>query len=156
MTVRTICNLAEDIPFRRILEGDTIITTLNEVSGGTSFNRDMTGTEVYHEFMKLGAAIQADANQRVQAALPDIQALINEVFRIREQGEQTPSSVRDARTTTGLTIMATIIMLVTAVISWHYVYHLHNKTDLPTGMVWGVYTAALSFLANHAPPEDVP
>lgn len=155
MSVRTICNLAEEIPFRRINEGDTIVSVLNQVSGTNNFDRDMTGTEIYHEFMKLSASKQVEANQLVASSVPDIQVLINEVFRIREQGEQTPSSLQEARASTSLSMLAMVILLVTVTIGWHFVYHLQNKEDLPTGMIWGAATAIVAILGQRV-ASDLP
>lgn len=155
MSVRTICNLAEEIPFRRINEGDTIVSVLNQVSGTNNFDRDMTGTEIYHEFMKLSASKQVEANQLVASSVPDIQVLINEVFRIREQDEQTPSSLQEARASTSLSMLAMVILLVTVTIGWHFVYHLQNKEDLPTGMIWGAATAIVAILGQRV-ASDLP
>lgn len=155
MSVRTICNLAEEIPFRRINEGDTIVSVLNQVSGTNNFHRDMTGTEIYHEFMKMSASKQVEANQLVATSVPDLQVLINEVFRIREQGEHTPASLSDARTTTSLAILSIVILLITVSIGWHFVYHLQNKEDLPTGMIWGAATAIVAILGQRV-ASDLP
>lgn len=155
MSVRTICNLVEEIPFRRINEGDTIVSVLNQVSGTNNFHRDMTGTEIYHEFMKMSASKQVEANQLVATSVPDLQVLINEVFRIREQGEHTPASLSDARTTTSLAILSIVVLLITVSIGWHFVYHLQHKEDLPTGMIWGVVSATMVVLRERA-SADVP
>lgn len=155
MSVGTICNLAEEIPFRRINGGDTIVSVLNQVSGTNNFDRDMTGAEIYHEFMKLSASKQVEANQLVASSVPDIQVLINEVFRIHEQGEQTPSSLQEARASTSLSMLAMVILLVTVTIGWHFVYHLQNKEDLPTGMIWGAATAIVAILGQRV-ASDLP
>ncbi len=155
MSIRTICNLAEEIPFRRINEGDTIVSVLNQVSGTNNFHRDMTGTEIYHEFMKMSASKQVEANRLVATSVPYLQALINEVFRIREQGEQTPASLSDARTTTSLAILSIVVLLITVSIGWHFVYRLQHKEDLPTGMIWGAVSALVVILGEKTAP-DVP
>ncbi len=157
MSVRTICNLVEEIPFRRINEGDTIVSVLNQVSGTNNFHRDMTGTEIYREFMKMSASKQVEANQLVATSVPDfeLQELISEVFRIREQGERTPTSLSDARTTTSLAILSIVILLITVSIGWHFVYQLQHKEDLPTGMIWGAVSALVVILGEKA-ASDVP
>ena len=155
MSVRTICNLVEEIPFRRINEGDTIVSVLNQVSGTNNFHRGMTGTEIYHEFMKMSASKQVEADQLVDTAVPDLRVLINEVFRIREHGEHTPASLSDARTTTSLAILSIVILLITVSIGWHFVYHLKHKEDLPTGMIWGSVSSLVVILGEKTAP-DVP
>ena len=155
MSVRTICNLAEDIPFRRIGEGDAMIAALNEAVESNQFNRNMTGTEVLQTYFKLDWRLQQECNRRLEPFVQSLQSIINEIFRIREQDEQTPASVHETRLSTGLIMTAFIMVLMAIVISWHFVNHLTNRTELPTGLVWQLYSSVIQFIETRPTPDDL-
>ncbi len=155
MSVCTICNLAEDIPFRRIGEGDAMIAALNEAVESNQFNRNMTGTEVLQTYLRLDLRLQQECDRRLEPFVQSLQSIINEIFRIREQDEQTPASVNETRLSTGLIMTAFIMVLMAIVISWHFVNHLTNRTELPTGMVWQFYSSVIQFIDTRPTPDDL-
>lgn len=109
MSVRQLSTVLEDVAIRRIRGGDEIISAMNQVAGQEIFARDMTGEDILVSWMALMPDMRAKLDQSCAVTSANLNELLDEVYRIREEDEVAGTTAKEA-------VVNTVVISVVAIL----------------------------------------
>lgn len=127
MSVRQVSMILEDVPIRRVNGGDDWIAKMNITAGQNLFDRDMSGTDLIPVWLTLNPDMRKQLDDILSLTPDQLNGLLEEVYRIREDKTPSATSAKDAIINT-LSVMLTL-MLIGIAVSVACLYGAYLKTN---------------------------
>ena len=151
MTVRQLSMILEDVPIRRVNGGDEWIAKMNVTVGQNLFDRDMSGSDLIPVWLSLKPEMRTKLDEMITLTPDQLNGLLEEVYRIREDKTPSATSAKDAILNT-LSITLTLILIGTAVaVACLYGVYLKTNEEVPSDFVMNSIIGLVKFILDVTP-----